>query len=424
MPMRSSASQVDYVIDGSNVLLENKVARKPSVRLFTALLQMLDENGKTYKVWFDDSIHRHLEDKGGDLATFKQLTAALVRKGCLATAPHADPGIQRDCQQFAAPVINGGDKNDSWRGFIPQIIRCRSHRTRTKGVSVFLAQAGGTKKLMAFDASATFTYEGINFPELAGADATAEVGRNFAERPRLKGKSSHGNLLVLALDASGSMDESDTHDGRPRHEHVNEILNNTLRRLRQTSIASRLWISVVVFSDQVVERSPEGDAVFSVVGDWADSNVNYLDGIERGYTNIRLALDRCADLIDGFRHSDVSRDLAMNWDAATVVLLTDGEHYTPVDGKFETATDIDDHVYSTIRRAEKVSFGFIGLGGGAKHDAMQTWATKATEQQTEMAKRMNIQLVGGSLYVKVDASNQNLDYVVRSFIDIASSRAK
>jgi hypothetical protein len=113
----------------------------------------------------------------------------------------------------------------------------------------------------------------------------------------------------------------------------------------------------------------------------------------------------------------------MNWDAATVVLLSDGEHNTEVNGKFETSGDIDDHVYATISRSENVSFGFIGLGASAKHDAMQTWATRATDTQREMATRMNIPLVGGSLYVKADAKNEHLDYVVRSFIDIASSRA-
>lgn len=146
--------------------------------------------------------------------------------------------------------------------------------------------------------------------------------------------------------------------------------------------------------------------------------------MDRGSTNIRLALDRSADLIDGFRHSEVSRELATNWDAATIVLLTDGEHYTWINGKLEIASDIDEHVYDTINRSENVSFGFIGLGVSAKHEAMQTWATKATAQQKAMAARMNIPLEGESLYVKVDAKNANLGYVVRSFIDIASSRAK
>jgi hypothetical protein len=420
-----SSVRFDFVIDGSNVLLENKIGPAPSVRLFAALLHMLDQNGKAYKVWFDDSIHRHLAEKGADISSFKNLLGILRRKNCVDSASHADPRIQQDCQNFSAPVINGGDKNDSWRGFIPKIIRCRVQRSQSKGVTVFLAAAGSSKKLMTFDAAGAFQYVGMVFDALLDADRTASVGRNFAQLPRLKGTRPHGNLLVLALDASGSMDETDTYDGRPKHEHVNEILHDTLQRLGQSSIASSLWICVLAFSDQVLEHPPdESDAIFSSVGDWAGSTIDYLAGIERGYTNIRFALDRSADLIDGFRHSDVARALAMRWDAATVVLLTDGVHNTCVNGIFETASDIDDHVYATIRRSENVSFGFIGLGKSAKHDAMETWATRATDQQKEMAVQKKVPLVGGSLYVKVDAKSEHLGYIIRSFIDIASSRAK
>src|ERR1035437_849428 len=110
---------------------------------------------------------------------------------------------------------------------------------------------------MSFDASVTFRYEGMVFDALGDAELSAATGKNYAQRPRLRGTRAHGNLLVLALDASGSMNETDTYDGRPKHVHVNEILLDTFRRLRQSAIASRLWIAVVVFSDDVVERPPD-----------------------------------------------------------------------------------------------------------------------------------------------------------------------
>jgi hypothetical protein len=61
---------------------------------------------------------------------------------------------------------------------------------------------------------------------------------------------------VLALDASGSMDETDTYVGRTKHAHVNEILQITLQRLTKTQFASRLWVNSIAFSDEVVLRPP------------------------------------------------------------------------------------------------------------------------------------------------------------------------
>lgn len=268
-----------------------------------------------------------------------------------------------------------------------------------------------------------FRYEGISFTALTASGKGSEVGRNFAQRPQFKGNRRYGHLLVLTLDASLSMDETDTYDGRPKHVHVNEILKESLRGLQKAGIASSLWVSVLAFSDEVVEHTGDRyDAVFSVLADWAETRIDYLDGIDRGLTNIRLALDYSADLIDGFRHSDVSEELAQRWETATVVLLTDGRHETQVNGRNEGPEDIDDHVDATINRSENVSFGFIGLGESACQESMHTWATKASEVQKQMAARKNVPLVGESLYVQLNAKNDHLHEIIRSVIDVVSSR--
>ena len=71
LELSQGGTSVDFVIDGSNVVLSNRVAGAPSIRAFTALLCMLDGEGKAFKVWFDNSIYHHVRDGGGDVEELK-----------------------------------------------------------------------------------------------------------------------------------------------------------------------------------------------------------------------------------------------------------------------------------------------------------------------------------------------------------------
>jgi hypothetical protein len=419
-------ARYDYIVDGSNVLLANTINDIPSVRLFAAFLHMLDQHNKTYRVWFDNSIRWHLRERGADLAEFELLVAAIGEKNSVNFAPRADDPVQDECKKYHVPLINGTDNLTSWRYIPPSVIRCRSMGGGNSGLTVYLSYAGNKKKLMSFDAATAFRYQTMAFEALEKTALLGKIGLPYAQRPRFRNVRTHGNLLVLALDASMSMDETTTHDGAPKHAHVNQILRSTLERLKQSTIAANLWVCVLTFSDDVMIHSPK-DAqgiIFSSVAEWdGGPDLNYLDGVQRGCTNIRYAVDSAAGLIDGFRHSDAAREIAMNWNAATIVMLTDGAHYIKSGDIEETQVDIRDQLYETISRSEEVSFGFIGIGDDARHEDLHMWATKATPRQAAMAKRMGVDLQGNALFVKVDQKSDKLDHVVRSFIDIASSRA-
>ncbi len=421
----SGVSAVDFVIDGSNVLLAKqcRIDGKPSIRAFAALLAMLEANAKAFKVWFDSSIYHHVEENGGDVDELKRLISELNLRSQLDIISRADIGIQKDCQLFNAAVINGGDRNDSWRGWVPKILRCRLNVVNGNEITVYVAPAGSGAKLFSESMSKAFNFRGMQF---AALDATtpSDVGASWAPQPKFKGRRPHGNLLVLALDASPSMDEQDTFDGRSRAAHVNDILKATMEGLSDSSIASSLHVCILSFSsDVVLHTANDSGFVFSPLRDWQNAPLSdYLSGVSRNGTNIRLALDRAADYVDGFRQSGTAQQLAMNWKNATVVMLTDGSHCAEINGEDEQSKDILNHVFTTLSRSENVSFGFLGLGDGADMQSLCSWGSEATPLQIELARRKDVMLESGRLCVKANNGDAKLNSIVRSFIDVASSR--
>lgn len=422
----SGVPVVDFVIDGSNVLLSEqcRIDGKPSIRVFAALLAMLEANAKKFRVYFDKSIYHLIEEFGGSVDELRQIIAELNDHSQLDIIPRADIGIQRDCQFYNAAVINGGDRNDSWRGYQPPIFRCRlNHVPNGNGITIYVAPAGRGAKIFSESVSKEFSFRGMQFPALAET-TRSDVGTLWAPQPKFKGRRPHGNLLVLALDASPSMNEQDTFDGRSRAAHVNDILKATMEGLSDSSIASSLHICILSFSSDVILHTANNSGfVFSPLRDWQTAPLNdYLSGVDRNGTNIRLALDRAADYIDGFRQSETSQQLAMNWKNATVVMLTDGAHIAEINGEVEESKDILMHVFSTLNRSENVSFGFLGLGNGSDMKSLCNWGTEATPLQTELARRKDVALEAGKLCVKVNNGDDKLNNIVRSFIDVASSR--
>lgn len=421
-----SKPSLDFVVDGSNVLLSNRIGGVPSVRAFAALLSMLDSEGKSFKVWFDNSIFHRVRENRGDVDELQRLIDELRKHDLLGMAPRADDGIQMDCHKAGAPVINGSDKNDSWRAPVPPIFRCRLNLERGRDVMVYVSPAGNGKKLFSVSLSRAFQFRGISCPAIADTGTAPNIGAAWTQPPKFKGRSSPGSLLVLALDASPSMDTTDTFDGRSRAAHVNDIVRDTLAGLSQSKIGPGLLVCLLSFSGDVVCLSP-GDSgyVFSPVQAWLNTPLrSYLSTVDRDWTNIRLALDRAADAIDGFRQSGLAQQMSMNWQNATVVVLTDGEHLTQVNGKAERSQDIVNHVFATLNRSDNVSFGFIGLGNKADHDALVGWASQATPEQLAIAASKRVQLEQQRLYVKANSQDTRMGQIVRSFVDLASSRVR
>jgi hypothetical protein len=346
---------VDFVIDGSNVLLGLRINRVPSVRAFARLLAALEEHAMTYHVWFDNSIRGHLAGHPQEANVFAALLQVLQKAELVNTAPRADTRIQQACKEFDCPVINTSDNNTSWT-HKPTIYRCRFTSNKA---SIYVTLAQSRDRILQALLDKSFFFRGLHFPVSAtsiGDDENPIVEMPSFRRP----PSQNGNLLVLALDASQSMDATDTYDGRSRAAHVNEVLRKSFEELNKSSIASTLYVAVLAFSSDVIPLSPHGEgSIFSPVRDWY-SCINsglaeYETYVERAQTNIRLALDRATDFIDRFRSSDEAPKLARQWPSAAVVILTDGAHFLGGPANPETSRDILGHVFHTLNRSEGIS---------------------------------------------------------------------
>jgi hypothetical protein len=412
---------VDFVIDGSNVLLGLRVKRMPSVRAFARLLAALEEQAKTYRVWFDNSIRGHLSAYPQEKISFDALLDILQKAKLVDMAQHADTGIQRACKEFGCPVINSSDNNDSWRIHQPKIYRCRF---TGKKDSIYVAPAHSRSRIFQTRLDESFYFRGLHFPVSEtpiGDDESSivEVPRRF-QRP-----SPNGNLLILALDASQSMDATDTYDGRSRAAHVNEILRKSIDELNKSSISPALYIAVLSFSSDVTTvASDENGYVFSLARDWhrwlASEPAPYESHVDRSQTNIRLALDRASDFVDRFRSSEEAPKLARQWSSAAVVMLTDGAHFLGDPAHPETSRDILRHVFNTLNRSENIQFAFVGIGIDADHKSMTAWAGEPTERQKQVAQQKKLELVDNRLYVKVDSADVNMGGIIRSFVDVVS----
>ena len=424
-PNQHDKELVDFVIDGSNVLLSNCLGGVPSIRGFAYLLSLLDQHQKSFSVWFDNSIYHHIENKGADVDELKRLIAELNSHRLLQMMSKADEGISNECRQFNAPVINGGDKNDSWPAPVPRIFRCRLNTVKNNELSIYVAPAGGGAKLFSGSLSPAFQFRGLTYGPLEQSSAPPDIGISWAAPPVYKGRGKPGALLVLVLDASPSMDTRDTFDGRTRAAHVQEIVHETLSGLCTSRIGANVMIAVLSFSSEVaVVPATDAGYVFSSLKSWSQVELpNYLQYVDRSGTNIRLALDKAADLIDGFRHSDVAQRLSLGWNEASVVMLTDGAHLAGTSTEPEHSNDILAHIFATLNRSENVSFGFIGLGEDADHGSLQGWSTLATPEQARVAQKKGVPLETGRLYVKANIKDLDSRSLIRTFIDLASSSA-
>jgi Mg-chelatase subunit ChlD len=156
-----------------------------------------------------------------------------------------------------------------------------------------------------------------------------------------------------------------------------------------------------------------------------------MEGAEHGNTNIRLALLRSKELIQDVLFNGEEADrIADAWRAA-IVLITDGQHVVPQkDGTNETERQVIDEVIDIDSGAagligSRIDVACVGIGNDLNIDLLSKVASECTAHQMRMAARKKIDslLIGGSLFVKVDAGDVNFGSVIRTFIDVSSGSA-
>ncbi len=361
-----------------------------------------------------------------DWNIFKEI---LLEAGMIPTfAPRADALIEAFCRTHNAWLLNSTDKIDSWNTRPTQIHRVTVHRNRN---TLQLTLIDDTTGRFVFRTAAheAFTFGGVHFPAINVDDTATE--------PLIAPDSRHakvvfdGTLLVLALDASGSMLETNSYDGRPKSEHLNEVVKAAITRLRNSSIGEGLYIAILRFSDDVIPLRCSTGAVFASAHDWFAnlSAFDYLHGVDPGQTNIRLALQRSKEAIQNTISDQASvAALADEW-RAVVVLITDGMHYVArADGTCETDENValqalDIHEGLTGLVGSRIDVGCVGIGTDVNLNLLVSIASPCTALQRGMARRAEIDkmLLDDRLCISVDSNSSQFGVAIRTFIDVASS---
>jgi hypothetical protein len=418
-----------YAIDGSNVLLGLRLNHKPSHRLFARLLHSLQERGVGFQVFFDNSIER-LMAKEGLAAEWTALRGSLATAGVIPTfASRADPLIESFCSTQDAWVINSSDKMDSWNTRPSQIHRVRAHRNRNMLQLALIDDVTG-KFVFHTTAHEAFHFGGVEFPSLNINNAVLET--LIAPDTQFSSPAAEGTLLVFALDASGSMGETNSYDGRPKTLHLNDTVKASIVRLRNSRIAEGLYVAILRFENDVTPLLCSTGKVFSSINDWFEgvSSFDYLQGVRLAQTNIRLALQRSKELIQNTVADENSvYALADNWRAA-VILVTDGNHCVERgdgSGTYESDVDVapqalDIHQGLSGLIGGRIDVGCVGIGTDVNRDLLMNIASPCTPIQRGMANRAGIAdlLLGDRLFINVDSKSERFGEAVRTFIDVAS----
>ncbi|MCA0215559.1 MAG: VWA domain-containing protein [Proteobacteria bacterium] len=424
----SGGPKMKYAIDGSNVLLGLRLDGAPSVRLFARLIAGLRQRGDELQLYFDNSTVHRMRDHDR-LAEWHALQGALESEGIKPSfASRADVPIEEFCARTGAALINTTDKIDSWERK-PKVIHRASVRQARGPILVGLRDNKG-QFVTSLDASGAFTFGGMEFGALAPSSVVLDR-KIYVEEHGQTGVP-EAALIVFALDASGSMRSPDTWDGRSKADHLNEVMKSAFSRLRASNVGDLIYVAILRFSDDVkLMTCPGSDgAKFASADAWSRyaATFDYLQDVEPGLTNLRLAIQRSRELIhDIIFDSDLANDLADSW-RAMIVLVTDGNHnIRRPDGRPEGDLNVIEEIEDIDTGSEKlidgkIAVGCVGIGSDLNMNLLSKIASPCTTDQLDNAAKMGVAkyLENGCLLLKVDERKPNFGTVIRSFVDMMS----
>lgn len=422
---------VRYVIDGSNVLLGLRIKRTPAPRAFGRLVAALLEEGNDIDIVFDNSI-RGFVDRFKIQDEWKALLKGLKTANVPPTfVAHGDSLVEQLSLKGAA-IINFNDKMDSWPNRPRQVIRARLRRTSGRAC-VTLQEDGSTKPRLSSEVESAFSLGKVSY---TGYHLKREdVARAIAKDHAADSVAPEGLLLVVLLDSSASMMSTDTYDGRPKCEHLNEVVSQTIDRFSGSAVASQLYIALVRFDTDAAPILNHTEAVFSSVPDWLEhfrNGFSYLQGCRPGNgTNIRHALDSARDaLTDAIDDESEISSIADYW-TASIVLITDGLHVVQSKDGLEGTEEIlrqAEMLHTGLDGLSHVSIGAVGIGRDTDRDLLLHISSPCSATQLRMAKAARVldRLESDSndrprLCTMVESEDTDFGHVIRSFIDVASS---
>ncbi|MEM3564669.1 MAG: VWA domain-containing protein [Candidatus Jordarchaeaceae archaeon] len=191
---------------------------------------------------------------------------------------------------------------------------------------------------------------------------------------------SSAELLVFVMDGSGSMLEPKTYDGKPKIDHLWDIVKAVLERLNTSSKRGTFRVSFIYFSEKPILEEVGGAIYFPV-----DVALNHLkkatDVAGSGNTWIAGAVAKAGDVIDTF-----SGDIGVPKEKyATVFLFTDGLVTVG------TNADVENEAKKLLSRTDPITtIATISFGLDADENLLKKIASRPKDIQLQVLDKAGV----------------------------------
>lgn len=189
---------------------------------------------------------------------------------------------------------------------------------------------------------------------------------------------SESRLLIFLLDGSSSMAETETPDGRTKAAHLEQLVQGSLQRFRESAVASAFQVSLVYFGAKpIVDNGPNTGRYVAILDPSHPQappppvrNPVSVMGSAAGSTAIGKALREARAVFVEFL---ADQELPVD-KSATVLLFSDG-------GENEESTEKVLEAMQALRVGRPCTLASISLGLKADEKLLQELASNPNAQQ-------------------------------------------
>lgn len=223
--------------------------------------------------------------------------------------------------------------------------------------------------------------------------------------------------IIFVIDASGSMDGTDTYDEYSKAFHVEKNIKSVLTRMHNSNKKDSFKVSLIYFAANTYITKYDGMPYFSPK-DALDNINQYKGNINGGGTNITQALKFTLKTIEQFikdpNHSDDKH--------ATVILLTDGhDNNSSKESVREAASQL-------VATPICPNLATIAFGNEADHTILKEIATTPTDDQRYAFKKHELDHhIHDTLFLDVtrdEKISQDSITIIRNFMNVLSDTVK
>jgi len=246
-------------------------------------------------------------------------------------------------------------------------------------------------------------------------------------------------LLIFLLDGSGSMTETNTHDGREKADHEVEIVIKTLERLSASSKRANFRFHVMYFARNVMPRKI-GEKIYYTIDEVLDlinddrekhrkpddtiGNPAYIVG--GGQTALADAIESIENVIIEF-HNDEGIPEEHN---ATVFIFTDGHENVRSSSSQQCIDEVKLEIVKLSSCILPPAIATISLGNDADDELLIDIASEPQKRQLEHLDRAGVlnhiqKDPDGNYRCALkghadDEITEELSEAIRNFVDVLS----